>query len=206
MEIALKISEERARLAHIDLMIAKGELEAEQEKLRKLATEDNLTGLWNRRMIFEHLAGDLTDAKQTKRSISVVMADVDGFKQINDRHGHQLGDVVLQETAKRFKASVRTSDAVGRYGGEEFLIVFHDCDGEAAMLRAEQLRLAINKSPIFLLEGKIDVTCSFGVSWTRDGYYDIEQIVREADTALYRAKHTGKNKVEAAPIEYQFVS
>ncbi|BDI34298.1 hypothetical protein CCAX7_63490 [Capsulimonas corticalis] len=201
-ERSLKVSEERARLAHLDLMVIKGELEAEQEKLRKLATEDNLTGLWNRRVIFEHLAGDLIDAKQNKRSVAVVMADLDGFKQINDTNGHQVGDIVLQETAKRLKACVRTSDAVGRYGGEEFLIILNDCDGDSAIRRAEELRLAVNRSPIALIEGKIEVTCSFGVSWTRESYYSIDPIVREADTALYQAKHTGKNKVVAASIAY----
>ena len=200
-ENALRASEERARRAQTQLLRAKEELEAEREKLQHLASRDALTGAWNRRAIFELLSGALTRAEREGQPVTVVMIDLDGFKGINDHHGHLTGDAVLQETARRLQDCVRASDGVGRYGGEEFLVVLPGCDGEPACSRAEQIRRAVNREPIAAGTGKLDVTCSVGVSWARAGVYDSRQLVREADAALYQAKQSGKNRVILAQTD-----
>lgn len=174
------------------------ELEAERRKFQELATWDALTGVWNRRAIFELLSNELARAKRSGDTVSVVMADLDCFKQINDRHGHQAGDAVLQEAARRMKAGVRISDGLGRYGGEEFLIILPGCDGAIAIRRAEEIRELIARDPVAIGPVELWITCSLGVNWTRDGFYDPSWLIKEADAALYRAKHAGRNRVESA--------
>ena len=174
------------------------QLEAERKKFEELATWDALTGVWNRRAIFELLSNELARAKRSGDTVSVIMADLDRFKQINDQYGHQAGDAVLQEAAKRMKAAVRISDGVGRYGGEEFLIILPGCDGAVALRRAEEIRKLVARDPVALDIGELDITCSLGVNWTREGLDDPSWLIKEADAALYRAKHEGRNRVEAA--------
>ncbi len=168
-----------------------------REALREQATHDGLTGLLNRASILELLQNELARAGRKKQPVSLLLIDLDRFKQINDTYGHQAGDAVLREVARRMKAVVRRYDAIGRYGGEEFLIVLPGCDGDAASAQAERVREAVAASPITAGAGSIAVTSSIGVSWrghTCDS--DIDGLVREADLALYRAKDAGRNRVE----------
>jgi diguanylate cyclase (GGDEF)-like protein len=175
-------------------------LRAERDALLRLATKDSLTGVWNRRAIFELLAKALARARRDSRPVAVLMADLDNFKSINDHLGHLVGDAVLREAARRLCSCVRRSDEVGRYGGEEFLIVLPGCVGQAALARAEQFRVAVGGTPILSAEGKIHVTCSFGLHSVIDTGYDRDEFVRKADAALYQAKRLGRNRVETAGL------
>ncbi|MBZ5593593.1 MAG: diguanylate cyclase [Acidobacteriia bacterium] len=168
-----------------------------REALRKLATCDPLTGLWNRNAMLEILARELKRAKRELSPLSLLMADLDHFKQVNDTLGHAAGDAVLQEAARRMTGCVRPYDAVCRYGGEEFLIVLPGCDLADATLRAEEIRSAIAASPFQIAEGNLNVTCSLGVAASSGSAgFDAFALTREADEALYSAKHNGRNRVE----------
>jgi diguanylate cyclase (GGDEF)-like protein len=167
-------------------------------QLQELASMDSLTGIRNRRAIFEFLSNELAREQRTGGPLAVIMADLDGFKKINDHYGHASGDIVLKDTAQRLKSGIRQSDAVGRYGGEEFLIVLSDCDVDSAKSRSEELRWLVESRPVSLEMREVAVTCSFGVAWTRNGAYDMSQLLHEADAALYRAKQAGRNCVMMA--------
>lgn len=168
-----------------------------REALRHLATCDPLTSLWNRNAMFDILNRELKRAKRESGSISLIMADLDHFKQINDTLGHGAGDAVLQEAARRITACVRPYDSVCRYGGEEFLMVLPGCDLTDANLRAEQIRAAIAASPFRIPEGNVNLTCSLGVAASSGpAGFDASLLAHEADEALYTAKHNGRNRVE----------
>lgn len=192
-----KRTEELARTAR-SLATEKSELLRARAALEKLATRDSLTGTWNRAATFDLLGRVLDWCRLAGLPAAVVMCDLDGFKKINDRYGHPAGDVVLQEIARRLLAGVRASDYVGRYGGEEFLIVLPDCSGEEAKMRAEQLRRDIEGSRVEVGGVAFALTCSFGVGYSQNCGFDGEALVREADQALYRAKRAGKNRVEVS--------
>lgn len=178
------------------------ELVLAREALRDQATHDGLTGLLNRAAILELLQNELLRCGRKMQPVSVLLADLDRFKQINDTYGHQTGDVVLREVARRMKSVVRRYDAVGRYGGEEFLIVLPGCDGEAARAQAQRIREAIANSPIVSGTISLSVTGSIGVSWRGPtGNSDTDGLVRDADLALYRAKDGGRNRVELSTFE-----
>jgi two-component system cell cycle response regulator len=132
----------------------------------------------------------------------VVMADIDYFKKINDTHGHLVGDAVLQEVTRRLAVSVRPYDAVGRYGGEEFLIVFPGCSAANLLAGAERLRRCVADHPIETSAGRLPVTLSLGVASADQGEKespDCETFLHTADGALYAAKAHGRNRVETAP-------
>jgi two-component system cell cycle response regulator len=173
------------------------ELVAAREALRVQATHDNLTGIANRGAILESLNTELSRASRERRPIAVLMADVDRFKQVNDTRGHQAGDDVLREVAHRMKSVMRNYDAVGRYGGEEFVVVLPGCDGDGAFAQAERIREAVGTEPFQAHGNVFGITCSLGVSW-RDIAMpeDAGALIREADLALYQAKALGRNRVE----------
>jgi two-component system cell cycle response regulator len=179
------------------------ELVAAREALREQATHDPLTCLWNRTSIMEILTREMAKAEREGASVGVIMADLDHFKQINDTFGHQAGDAVLREAAKRMQASMRSYDAVGRYGGEEFLIVLPGSTHSSAGHLAERLRTAISREPIRLGERSLAFTISLGVSRSIPGEgMRPEWVIRAADEALYRAKDLGRNRVEwMEPVE-----
>jgi two-component system, cell cycle response regulator len=177
------------------------ELVAAREALRDQAMHDGLTGLLNRSAIFEALNAELIRSAREKQPLAVMLIDLDRFKQTNDTYGHLAGDEVLCEAARRMKASVRRYDSVGRYGGEEFLIVLPGCDSSSAVAQAERVREAIAAEPCPFGTNSLTVTCSIGV--VSRSYPAAEQagrLVREADEALYRAKNEGRNRVTLAAL------
>ncbi len=173
------------------------ELVRARELLRKQATRDSLTELLNRGAMFEFLTRELKRAEREGSSLSLIMADIDHFKQVNDRFGHAAGDAVLRETAKRIAAGVRPYDAPCRYGGEEFIIVMPNCDLDGATARARDICSTIAATSVQVPEGVLNVTCSLGVTATSGAAgYDINALMQEADEALYVAKGQGRNRVE----------
>jgi diguanylate cyclase (GGDEF)-like protein len=163
------------------------EVQQRSAQLYDQARTDALTGLPNRRALEELLR----ESFQSGDGFGVIIADIDHFKKVNDDHGHDQGDIVLKEVAQRFRQTLRSSDVVGRWGGEEFIVVCrHDTAYVAAMV-AERLRKAILSAPIANLE----LTCSFGVAAQRTAE-DIKSVLERGDQALYQAKAHGRNRVE----------
>ncbi len=182
----------RAAKRIIDLQ---NELLQAQERLRIQATHDALTGIWNRRAIFDALVRELDRAERQEIPLAVVLIDLDHFKQVNDTHGHLVGDEVLRETAQRIRGAVRSYDAVGRYGGEEFLVVAPECDARRAMDLAERIRLLLLQNPIQTSGAAITVTLSLGVVHLGPGSsLKIHKVLSAADQALYEAKRGGRNQ------------
>jgi diguanylate cyclase (GGDEF)-like protein len=175
------------------------ELLAARETLRQQAMQDALTGLWNHGAIFELLDKELARTAREHTSVAVLMVDLDHFKSVNDAHGHLAGDVVLKEAVQRMKNLVRRSDFIGRYGGEEFLVVLPNCDSVDATAQAERLRQALAASPVDLPGGSLTITASIGVACASGSQIPrVDTLVREADEAMYLAKKNGRNRVEFA--------
>jgi len=174
------------------------ELMRAREILRRQATLDPLTELWNRGAMFDILTRELKRAHRESSTLSIIMADLDHFKAVNDRLGHAAGDAVLQEAARRMRLCIRPYDSACRYGGEEFLIVLPGCDLAGATMRAEKIRYAMSAADFQIPEGVLSVTCSLGVpSSSGDAGFDETALLHEADEALYAAKNNGRNRVEA---------
>lgn len=172
------------------------------EKLYEQATRDSLTGLWNRTAATQILDREIARAARAQSSIAVIMADLDRFKQINDAHGHMAGDTVLREAARRMSGILRKYDSIGRYGGEEFLIVVPSCQFHDSLSVVDRLREAVCNHPFPIFGGACEVTCSFGVAWSAcQGPIDASRMLREADAALYQAKRGGRNRVEVFGAE-----
>jgi len=169
-----------------------------RESLRVQATHDSLTGLPNRSGIIDILRREMVRSKRDRMPLCVFMADLDHFKIINDTHGHLAGDAVLRQAAERMVDCVRPYDAVGRYGGDEFLFVIPGCDGAKAARLAERIRLNFNADSVESSVGPISITLSIGVATTDDVSGDEEALIHAADVALYQAKRNGRNSVEVA--------
>ncbi len=168
-----------------------------QEQLRFQATHDALTGIWNRSEILETLRRELERAARSRSATGLLMLDIDHFKKINDTYGHLTGDFVLKEVTQRIIQAVRGYDSVGRYGGEEFVIVLPGCTREQIEHGAERIRSAVDDSPIIANESTIFVTVSIGAAVTgveRRGLISDTEILAAADSALYRAKKIGRNR------------
>ena len=165
-----------------------------RETMRFKATHDHLTSLFNRGIIIDLLARELTRTRREQGCTVVMLGDLDHFKNVNDGYGHVVGDEVLREIARRLLASVRSYDFVGRYGGEEFLIVLNNCASTQAIARAEQVRNGIANHPVQTTRGPLPITISLGVFASRDwDLQQVEEILRAADSALYHAKADGRN-------------
>jgi len=194
-----EVDELRARLrAGRRVLALQDELVEAREALREQATRDGLTGLWNRTAIFDILQNELARSRRSGEPLIVLMADLDGFKPVNDRFGHQAGDAVLRQVATRMRAAVRRYDSVGRYGGEEFLIVLPSCELVGGLAMAERIRRAIGAECFRAGDVEIRLTCSLGAACASPpAIPPADDLVREADAALYRAKHQGRDRVEA---------
>ena len=171
-----------------------------REEMRYRATHDALTSLWNRASILSLLRSELKRSTRESKPVALMLCDLDHFKRINDNHGHLVGDAVLGEVAMRLTSSVRGYDAVGRYGGEEFLIVLSDCGSKCLETRAEAVRAAIASTPIRIDGTSLSATISIGATICEDANskLPIETILAQADAALYRAKAGGRNRTVIA--------
>jgi diguanylate cyclase (GGDEF)-like protein len=169
------------------------------EHLRSQANEDDLTGLFNRGAITEVLRRELEHASRDGTPTSLILADVDHFKQVNDAYGHGTGDVVLRELARILQSSIRTYDVAGRFGGEEFMIVVPGCELSRAVQVAERLRRAVGRQPIGTDEGALPITISLGVACSEGLEIEQAALIEATDMALYRAKRGGRNRVEPPP-------
>jgi two-component system cell cycle response regulator len=172
------------------------ELRARNAELDRVSRIDMLTNIYNRRHLDEHLRQVISAARRHDRTVGVLIVDIDHFKDVNDEHGHLAGDAVLREVAARLQQAMRTEDALGRWGGEEFLAVLTDTPPEGVRVMAERLRQVVAAAPFTLDDGsQLRVTVSVGHT---NGTEDAEVLVHRADDALYVAKAEGRNRVAAA--------
>lgn len=165
-----------------------------REKLRELATRDTLTGILNRGAVYDLLRQELERGVRGKTPVHICMLDIDHFKRINDTLGHPAGDEVLRETAARIRHALRAYDTVGRYGGEEFLVILPGGTSESAHAVAERIRICINDSPVRVQENEVAITASLGLaSVEMPTSVEPDTLLKEADLALYEAKHSGRD-------------
>jgi diguanylate cyclase (GGDEF)-like protein len=176
------------------------ELIATREELRVQATRDFLTGVANRASIVEKLDAEVHRSRRQGTSLAVLMCDIDHFKRINDTHGHPAGDAVLKDLAQRMRSTVRPYDSVGRFGGEEFLVVCPGTDAAGGAALAERLRAAVASTPVAAGGAVVEVSVSIGVAArVFENTDELNQVISEADAALYAAKRNGRNRIEIAP-------
>lgn len=168
-----------------------------REALREQATHDGLTQLLNRSAVLDVLRREAARAERERQPLSLLMLDLDRFKNINDTYGHLEGDAVLREAAQRLRAAGRCYDSIGRYGGEEFLVVLPGCTLADARAQGERLREIIGSTPFGTGQETRRITVSIGVSHARSG--DADNLIRDADEALYLAKAHGRNRVMCRP-------
>ncbi len=172
-------------------------LEVQTEILSKMAAYDELTGLFNRRSLFHTLETEISRGRRYRRDLSLLMLDLDGFKAINDTHGHPVGDQVLREFARRLQGALRTMDAACRYGGEEFCAILPETSAAGAAAAAERIRARCAATPYETQRGPVTMTVSIGASTAvPGGTAPVTDLLGEADAALLRAKKNGRNRVE----------
>jgi diguanylate cyclase (GGDEF)-like protein len=187
----------RAGTRLVDLQ---AQLLSAREALREQATKDSLTRLWSRSSILEIMQRELSRGQRENSPVGVVLLDLDHFKAINDTYGHFAGDAVLKEATRRMQGAIREYDSMGRYGGEEFLVLFPGCDQQSTPERAERLRSCLASEPLLLNDISVTLTASFGATAALPGVDNSsENLIRTADDAMYRAKRLGRNRVEVLP-------
>jgi diguanylate cyclase (GGDEF)-like protein len=173
------------------------ELVSARESMRHAATHDSLTGLMNRGEILGMLERELERGRREKKPTGVVLGDIDHFKSVNDTLGHLFGDEALREIGRRLREQLRVYDGVGRYGGEEFLMVLPSCDMADALVRANELREIIGNTPVLCSGVERSITMSMGVTVSEcTGKNEVEALLNQADASLYLAKENGRNRIE----------
>ncbi|MGE0408212.1 MAG: PleD family two-component system response regulator [Amphiplicatus sp.] len=194
-ELTARVATQIRRKRYID------QLRSSFQASLEMAVTDQLTGLYNRRYLASHMSAMFDRAFWTGRPLSVMILDIDHFKAVNDTHGHDIGDRVIQEFAERIRASVRGIDLACRYGGEEFLVAMPDTEKEFARVVAERLRQEVEAGCVVLNGGRDELkfTISIGIASTEDGLKDdtAQKLIKRADEALYAAKTSGRNRVIA---------
>jgi two-component system cell cycle response regulator len=191
----------RLRVGNRILSLQRG-LIAAREEVAFQATHDLLTGIWNRRAVLDWMHRECQRANRAHDSVAVLMLDVDHFKTINDTYGHLAGDQILRDVANRLMQNVRSFDIVGRYGGEEFLIVLPGCDESQILQSADRLRAAISSEPMSFDTVNVAITASIGATVV-PAHFDATQteILLAADKALYDAKNNGRNRVAVMSLQ-----
>ena len=197
-----KRNEQLLETANADLRRYVAEIEHLQAELREQSLRDPLTGLYNRRYLNETLGRELIQAARENIPLSIILADIDYFKKVNDTYGHQVGDKVLVTIASLLKQHARESDIVCRYGGEEFLLVFLGTPLAVAAQRAEALRQTCATCSIQTEQAELMVTLSFGLASYPDHGKQADELIIKADQALYQSKHTGRNRVTSWQVEF----
>ena len=177
---------------HLELKISRDLLKIKNEQLKKLAITDSMTGLYNHRYIIDSLSERIIEAKRYKQSLSVAMIDIDHFKKVNDNYGHIFGDYVLVKISMIIEETIRKTDIAGRYGGEEYLIIFTNTDKKNAFNMLERLRKSIEEEKWD--KADLAVTVSGGICEFKDE--DYSELIIEADRLLYKAKENGRNRIE----------
>jgi diguanylate cyclase (GGDEF)-like protein len=168
-----------------------------RETTEHQATHDLLTGVYNRATILELLNQEVSRCRIENQKMSVLIADVDDFKHVNDAHGHMAGDQVIRLLAGKMSSPLRSKDSVGRFGGEQFLILAPNCTQNQALVTAERIRARVAESKFMVDKCAIAITVSVGVSTVKEGVTDAKVVLQEADAALHLAKKKGRNGVEA---------
>ncbi|HFC54452.1 MAG TPA: GGDEF domain-containing protein [Gammaproteobacteria bacterium] len=171
------------------------EVEARTEEIKRLSNTDPLTGLSSRRYLEEQMAVEFKRAVRYNHSLSLLMVDLDHFKKINDTLGHLAGDRVLSEVGRRLAKAVRETDFIGRYGGEEFVVILPETTASDATQLAEKMRELIAERPVFFEGRPIDVTASIGVAELTSSMTNYEEVFKGADRALYISKEGGRNRI-----------
>lgn len=166
------------------------------KEIELLSQTDSLTGLWNRRHLEESLESEFKRAKRYNKELSIMIIDLDHFKYINDTYGHMAGDEVLREVSAAIKECQRETDFIGRYGGEEIVIILPETDLHTSSNIAETVRKTVESRPVEFEGEVINVTASIGVSSLRKEHENFAMLFSEADEALYNAKKLGRNRVE----------
>lgn len=172
-------------------------LSEEALKLHQKVAIDHLTGVLSYSSLMDTLERQVNEAKQNGSPLCVIMADLDFFKRVNDTYGHLVGDIVLKHTAERIQAAIRGFDMIGRFGGEEFVIILENTDLALAKIIAERIRKGIADTPIHAKKFDIDITISLGMAMLRKDDHP-EILLERADTAMYEAKKNGRNRVVVA--------
>jgi len=174
---------------------------ASLDKISTLAFKDSLTGLYNRRYFMDRLNFEFRIFGSSQKSISVIIYDLDKFKNVNDTYGHPVGDEVLQQVSNRVKTVLRARDLLARYGGEEFIVMLLDTSADEAFRLAERLRDSVCAAPIPYNGNEINISISLGVATKTLPQTTMEKLIESADKALYKAKNNGRNRTEACSGE-----
>ncbi len=205
--VEIEILRDLAALVESELHIVRlsrsqADLIRARDEAERKASIDSLTRAWNRDFMIDILKREISRTKRDRLTFALVMLDLDRFKSINDTCGHQAGDVVLRKTVDHIRSVVRPFDAVGRYGGEEFMIVLIECNLERALLVTERIRAVIEKTPVQTPRGIVSLTTSQGIV-LYDGTDEAtpDDLIDAADKALYRAKDNGRNRVEIGTMD-----
>jgi diguanylate cyclase (GGDEF)-like protein len=165
------------------------------QKVQELAITDTLSGVFSRRYYLERFREEIERSQKFNYSFSCLMIDIDHFKDYNDHYGHLVGDAILRELSKTIKENIRQIDLIGRYGGEEFSILLTETDKEQAKFAAERIRQSVESKYIRVYDENLKVTVSIGISTFPDDGKEMEALIDNADSALYYAKQTGRNRV-----------
>lgn len=182
----------------LELRMLQEELEIKNALLEKISITDELTKIYNRRHIIERLSEEIAKTKRYEYWVSCLLVDLDYFKKINDNFGHQAGDEALKQLAALLKTNIRSVDIIGRYGGEEFLIILPFTDKEKAVIAAERLRRLVQSKKFPIADKSIDFTLSIGATSfckSNNTDIDVEKVIKIIDGQLYKAKQNGRNKI-----------
>jgi len=166
------------------------------DRMKELAFIDELTGIYNRRFFYSATKKEIDSSIRYKKDLSIILIDIDHYKEVNDHFGHIAGDKVLQRFTQVIQKELRSSDVFARYGGEEFLILLPETDGEAAVEVAERIRKSVEKLRVNFNEEEISVTISLGVTRLIGERNTLQELIAVVDQALYGAKQKGRNRVE----------
>jgi diguanylate cyclase (GGDEF)-like protein len=184
---------------HLKIKNLQDDLKRTNELLLELSNTDHLTGLFNRRYLMEALEKEVQRSVRKGGNLSLIMLDIDHFKQVNDTYGHLQGDIVLQKVSVQLQKELRSYDVAARYGGEEFIAVLPDATIKEAAFVADRVRMSIQKAKFSGALSKLSLTVSLGVAlFSPESNTSVDGFIKLADDALYRAKSGGRNRVECA--------